>query len=108
MTTIDTSMLNILKNTLGDQGFSACQEEFAVELHHLVRTYQKLRIEGDDSSACEIAHALKGAAMNIGLMRLGQLAGQFERALSSGQAPDDEENLSETLDEALDALRDAA
>lgn len=108
MTTIDTSMLNILKTSLGESGFSACCDEFVVELNRLVEAYQKLRDEGDDSSACETAHALKGAAMNIGLMRLGQLAAQFELALSRGQAPEDEDGLVSTLDEALLALRQAA
>ena len=44
---------------------------------------------GDGAATVAAAHALKGSALNLGLMRLGALAGSIESAAEKGDPSSD-------------------
>ena len=105
---LDPNTLNLLKTSMGEEGFASCCIEFSNELRRLGQDYKRLRDVGDMKAACDVAHSLKGAAMNIGLMQLGMLASEYEVALHKGELPEGEEHLDDTLASALNALEQVA
>ena len=84
---IDLNALNELKEILED------------EFDHLIATYiqdtqnklDRLKAAASIANSAEVrelAHSIKGASINIGVMRLSELCQQMESAAVSGQVPE--------------------
>jgi HPt (histidine-containing phosphotransfer) domain-containing protein len=96
---MDRGVIDALKGVVGDEAFAEMTKQFAVDLERLHQAYISARACSDDRAAREAAHAIKGAASNIGLARLGMLAGLLE----SGNV-DDEIELDPVFESALKHL----
>lgn len=82
---IETQTVSTLVNAVGEGVFRDMRRQFVADLTSLAQRYARARTDGDDAEARAAAHALKGAASNIGLMRLSALAGRLE-AGETGEA----------------------
>tara|TARA_R110002073_G_scaffold3282_1_gene22104 strand:- start:20743 stop:21090 length:348 start_codon:yes stop_codon:yes gene_type:complete len=76
---IDTAMVDALVAAVGPDTFAALKVQFAEDFQSLSATHLQARRDGDAAAARAAAHGLRGAALNVGLTRLGQLAGALER-----------------------------
>lgn len=76
---IDAAMLDTLVAAVGPDTFVVLKTQFAEDLQTQAVAYLQAQHEGDDPAARQAAHALRGAALNIGLTQLGHLAGALER-----------------------------
>lgn len=99
MVQLNTDIVNTLKSAVGPEAFAAMAEQFAADLRNLEQNYVAARASQDETAARETAHALKGAASNIGLMELGALAADLEAGNTSQEG-----QLKALLDASLDAL----
>jgi len=95
----DDQTVQALKSAVGDDAFAAMKIQFCEDLEKLRMSYVDAHGKADAETARETAHALKGAASNIGLMRLGALAANLERG-----SKEDVGELDATFDSAIDRL----
>ena len=96
---LDAATINGLIAALGVEVFSSLKADFEADLRKQRVAYQDARTAGNDRLASESAHALRGAALNIGLSRLGALAGELENGDRA-----DEARLDEVLESSLACL----
>lgn len=82
---MDETIVTTLVDAVGAETFSAMKGQFIEDLKSLLIAYEAAVAASDDKAARETAHALKGAASNIGLARLGALAA----CLEAGDRSDD-------------------
>lgn len=75
---IDTQTVSTLVGAVGESVFREMREQFVTDLTSLTASYARARAAGNDAEAQAAAHALKGAASNIGLLRLAALASRLE------------------------------
>ncbi|WP_203291347.1 Hpt domain-containing protein [Maricaulis parjimensis] len=76
---LDMAAVSTLVAAVGKPVFDDMKGQFVADLSRLVETYGTAHSGGDDGEARAMAHALKGAASNIGLKRLAALAAELER-----------------------------
>lgn len=76
---LDTTTVSTLVSAVGKPVFDDMKTQFVADLERLGREYAEARARQDEAEARSVAHALKGAASNIGLMRLGALAAELEQ-----------------------------
>lgn len=76
---IDTVLVAALLASVGPDTFAALKVQFAEDFQSLLATFMQARRDGDAAAARAAAHGLRGAALNVGLTRLGHLAGALER-----------------------------
>jgi HPt (histidine-containing phosphotransfer) domain-containing protein len=96
---MDPGIVDALKGIVGEEAFAEMVEQFEVDLARLYRSYKSARADSDDCAARDAAHAMKGAASNIGLARLGALSGLLEIGLV-----DDEDQLGPVFKSAIKHL----
>lgn len=96
---IDTAMVAVLVASVGLDSFTSLKTLFAEELQRLAAAHRQARLKSDEPAARDAAHALRGAALNVGLTQLGQLAGRLERG-----EHDDEGELAGVLAASLSRL----
>ena len=80
---MDPEVINTLISAVGAEAFSAMKQQFIDDLRSLYAAYSEALSNQDDEGARQTAHALKGAAVNIGLRQLGALAAALEEGKSS-------------------------
>jgi HPt (histidine-containing phosphotransfer) domain-containing protein len=95
----DGATVCALKNAVGDDAFAVMKVQFREDLERLRTAFLEARDNADPTATKETAHALKGAASNIGLMRLGALVGGFETDPSA-----DSGDFVATFDSAIEHL----
>jgi len=95
----DDQTVRALKSAVGDEAFESMKIQFRDDLEKLRLAYSEAHGKADANAARETAHALKGAASNIGLMRLGALAANLE-----GGEKEDVGELDATFDSAIECL----
>ena len=100
---LDGTTVSTLVAAVGAEAFNAMKQQFIDDLESLATRYLAAEERGDDAEAKACAHALKGAAANIGLQRLSALAASLE---SGDQAQ--AEALRPVLSASVDQLRQAA
>jgi HPt (histidine-containing phosphotransfer) domain-containing protein len=100
---MDQGVVDALKGIVGADAFSEMAKQFEVDLMRLYQSYQQARSESDECAARDAAHAMKGAASNIGLTRLGALAGLLETG-----SMDDVGELGPVLTSAIEHLNTRA
>ncbi|WP_417492450.1 Hpt domain-containing protein [Maricaulis sp.] len=98
-TVIDTATIDALVAAVGPEVFDQLKAQFAADLRSLTAACHDAGCAGNQALVREKAHALRGAALNIGLSRLGHLAGALERGETADAA-----ELQPVLDGALSAL----
>jgi len=76
---LDPTTVSTLVSAVGKPVFDDMKTQFVADLERLGREYAEARARQDEAEARSVAHALKGAASNIGLMRLGALAAELEQ-----------------------------
>ncbi len=76
---LDLVAVSNLVAAVGKPVFDDMKGQFVSDLERLVAGYGEARARADDAEARALAHALKGAASNIGLKRLSALAANLER-----------------------------
>ena len=99
MAQLNIDIVNTLRSAVGADAFAAMAEQFATDLRNLEQSYAAARASQNETAARETAHALKGAASNIGLTELGALAANLEAGDTSQEG-----ELKALLDASLDAL----
>jgi HPt (histidine-containing phosphotransfer) domain-containing protein len=99
---IETQTISTLVNAVGVSVFRDMSKQFVADLVSLAARYRQARERGDEADARANAHALKGAASNIGLLRLAALASRLE-AGETGEAV----HLDAELETALARLDEA-
>jgi signal transduction histidine kinase/CheY-like chemotaxis protein/HAMP domain-containing protein len=104
---IDTAAA--LKRTGGNlQRYESLLRRFAESQAKVVDDIRAAMDAKDDSTARRLAHSLKGAAANLGLSALAEVAARAESALESNQdIPLALEALSHSLDSSVDTIRSA-
>lgn len=75
---MDPEVINTLIAAVGKEAFSAMKQQFIDDLRSLYGAYSEAHANDDSETARQTAHALKGAAVNIGLKQLGALAAALE------------------------------
>jgi HPt (histidine-containing phosphotransfer) domain-containing protein len=96
---LDTTTVSTLVSAVGKPVFDDMKTQFVADLERLGREYAEALARQDGAEARSIAHALKGAASNIGLMRLGALAAELEKGNDAFAA-----HLETVLDSAVSQL----
>ncbi len=96
---IDPNIIQALTNAVGAEAFAGMRDQFVSDLRSLARAYQEALANSDEDQAKASAHALKGAAANIGLVQLSQIAAELER-----DAHDPGEALNAVLDRSISSL----
>ena len=96
---VDNGTVSALVAALGAETFADLKTQFAVDLQTQAAAHLQARRDGDGSAARQTAHALRGAALNIGLTRLGHLAGALERGEHG-----DEDELATVLTRSVSGL----
>jgi len=100
---LDEAIVSTLVAAVGQDAFAAMKGQFIEDLRALCLAYQAAYEACDEAAAKSTAHALKGAASNIGLARLGALAARLE-----GGETVDNESLSGVFESSIERLRGAA
>ncbi|GAB2762451.1 hypothetical protein GCM10027020_13360 [Nocardioides salsibiostraticola] len=72
--------------------FERGRRSFLTRVDEMVRRIEIDAGLGDAAATMSAAHALKGSALNLGLMRLGALAGSIESAAETGDPSNDPAN----------------
>lgn len=99
---LDVSIISTLKGAIGDAAFAGMSGQFAEDLSNLCTAFNEARARESVDAAREAAHAIKGAAANIGLARLSALAADMESGDHS-----DADRLAEVFGSAIEKLRTA-
>jgi signal transduction histidine kinase/CheY-like chemotaxis protein len=104
---VDTA--TALKRTGGNpKRYEALLRRFADSQATVVGDIRAALLAKDTPTAQRLAHSLKGAAANLGISNLAELAGKAESAVDSDQGvPLALEALSHSLDFSLEAIRSA-
>jgi two-component system sensor histidine kinase/response regulator len=104
---IDTA--TALKRTGGNlKRYESLLHRFADSQTTVVSDIRAALIAKDTPTAQRLAHSLKGAAANLGVSALAEIAAKFESAIDSNQGiPLALETLSHSLDTSLAAIRSA-
>jgi two-component system sensor histidine kinase/response regulator len=104
---IDTA--TALKRTGGNlKRYESLLQRFAESQATVVSDIRAAIMAKDILTAQRLAHSLKGAAANLGVSTLAEVAAKAESAIDSNQGiPLALETLSHSLDSALDAIRSA-
>lgn len=76
---LDMQVIATLVNAVGQAVFDGMKVQFVSDLTGLANACEDALGKGDMVAAKAAAHALKGAASNIGLVRLSALAAQVEQ-----------------------------
>ncbi|OLF81121.1 hypothetical protein AWH62_00130 [Maricaulis sp. W15] len=76
---VDPTIIQGLIDAVGHDAFSGMRDQFVTDLRSLAEAYKQAHAGADFDQARAHAHALKGAAANIGLVQLSVIAGQLER-----------------------------
>ncbi|SDL64114.1 Hpt domain-containing protein [Maricaulis salignorans] len=76
---IDETAVGALVAAVGADTFATLKAQFVADFQSLAATHIQARRDGDEAAARAAAHGLRGAALNVGLTRLGHLAGALER-----------------------------
>ena len=76
---LDMVAVSTLVAAVGKPVFDDMKGQFVSDLERLVASYGEAHARSDFEEARALAHALKGAASNIGLKRLAALAADLER-----------------------------
>jgi HPt (histidine-containing phosphotransfer) domain-containing protein len=76
---LDETIISALKSAVGDEAFVGMAALFEDDLGKLCLAYREARNKESTDGSREVAHAIKGAAANIGLVRLSALAADMER-----------------------------
>lgn len=100
---IDLTIIRALIDAVGIETFSSMRAQFVADLRSLAQAYHEAFARSDLAAASASAHALKGAAANIGLVRLSAIAGSFEQ-----EATDPGPSLDTILDMSIASLNDAS
>ena len=100
---IDDMTVSTLISAVGTDAFVAMRQQFIDDLQGLARSYREAAANCNEAEARATAHALKGAAANIGLQRLSALAACLEGG-QTGPA----EDLDSVLSRSIIRLEDAA
>ncbi|WP_323761984.1 Hpt domain-containing protein [Maricaulis sp.] len=100
---IDPAIIRNLVDAVGMYAFSGMRSQFVTDLRSLTQAYHDAFARSDLADARASAHALKGAASNIGLVRLGAIAGELER-----EATDPGSDLDAILDISIARLEAAS
>jgi HPt (histidine-containing phosphotransfer) domain-containing protein len=95
----DNATIGALKSAVGEDAFAVMKVQFREDLERLRTAFLEARDKADPDATRETAHALKGAASNIGLMRLGALAADIETNPSA-----DSGDFVATFDSAIEIL----
>lgn len=80
---MDPEVVNTLVSAVGKDAFAAMKVQFVEDLRSLYTAYEAAHANQDSEAARQTAHALKGAAVNIGLKQLGALAAALEAGETS-------------------------
>lgn len=75
---MDRTTIGVLRTAIGDAAFTEMRGKFVEDLQNLHQRYGEAVASGDTQAQRETAHALKGAAANIGLQKLAALAACLE------------------------------
>ncbi|WP_300556518.1 Hpt domain-containing protein [Maricaulis sp.] len=75
---LDDQIVSTLIAAVGSDAFMEMRGQFIDDLKNLHQAYKEEAGRGDAGAASQTAHALKGAAANIGLVRLSGLAAMLE------------------------------
>ncbi|WP_295691222.1 Hpt domain-containing protein [uncultured Maricaulis sp.] len=100
---IDPLIIQTLVNAVGVEVFAGMKDQFVTDLRSLGQAYYEALANSDEDQAKASAHALKGAASNIGLVQLSQIAAELERDASDPGAA-----LTEVLDRSISRLESAS
>jgi len=76
---IDTSAIDALVGAVGPEAFAGLKGQFVADLKVLAGALLEAGRADNPGLVREKAHALRGVALNVGLLRLGHLAGALER-----------------------------
>ena len=76
---IDEAIISALVNAVGATAFAEMRSRFVDDLCQQASLLKAACSTGDQDAVREAAHALRGAALNIGLARLADIAGRFEQ-----------------------------
>lgn len=96
---IDLRIIQALVDAVGLDAFVGMRGQFVDDLRALSNAYQEAIADSDVEAAKAAAHALKGAASNIGLVQLTQIAAELER-----DAGDPGEVLNKVVDRSIARL----
>ena len=83
---IDNTIVGALVAAVGPDTFAVLKLQFAADFQSLSEPHIQARRDGDEAAARAAAHGLRGAALNVGLKRLGHLAGALERGEHGDEA----------------------
>jgi two-component system, sensor histidine kinase and response regulator len=86
--TLDAAFLDALAHEIGPGGVAEMIEIFLSDAPARMTAIQRAMADGDIQTIRREAHALAGAACNVGLARLANAGGALQRA-SEGSGPDD-------------------
>lgn len=89
---LDEQTVRRLREEIGD-GFSRMAQVFFEDTPDQLEALGRAVESGDASALCDIAHGLKGAAMNLGANRFGDIARQLESLGRSGTTQGSDELL---------------
>lgn len=79
-------------------------KKFAQEFADAHTTLAKLLKDGDRPALAAFLHRIKGAAANLGAMRLHHAAGALEQTLETGSAPANTDDFNGALTQAMSAI----
>jgi HPt (histidine-containing phosphotransfer) domain-containing protein len=99
----DDQTATALKAAVGSDVYAGMTVQFCEDLERLWASLIEACDNADSETTRETAHALKGAALNIGLMRLGALVAAIEMGNF-----EDKHELDAVFSSALDHLKGAA
>ena len=106
---INSSMLDSLKNSVGDEIMSSLLEGFLEKADEIILKIESLKGTGDSAELKARAHELKGMAGNFGVMEVSKLAETIEE-LSKKDKFDEAiifaDSLAKAQAKARDALKD--
>lgn len=100
---LDDQIVSTLIAAVGSDAFMEMRGQFIDDLKNLRQAYKEEAGRGDAVAASQTAHALKGAAANIGLERLSALAAMLEAGDTSDAA-----DLDAVYEAAVGALEGAS
>ena len=79
---IDTEAVADLRDALGEDAFRGLRDRF---FGSMADRLEELRTAPDSASVARVAHGLRGAALNLGFLRLGQCLDRIETGAKAGE-----------------------
>ncbi|CAA7627115.1 response regulator [Magnetospirillum sp. UT-4] len=83
---VDAEAQADLADTLGEESFAALVASFQTSLPNRLRDIRVALDAGNAAAVAAAAHSLKGAAANLGYLRLARATGAMEAAAKAGEA----------------------